>query len=267
MAAITAGRIVCGDAAKPACAVIALAAAIHWPGIAAAADVRVFTSGAPAEAEKAIAATFSAATGHRIIFTVGTPGAIKERLDRGEKADVLLLPAGTLAAMEGALRPGGAVAVARVGVGVVVRQGAPLPDIATPDAVKKLLLAARSIVMPDPGGGGFAAGALLRMMAELGIADAVRSKTTLRNAIAGGVALVANGDADVGLFNISEIITVAGIRLVGPLPPALQSYISFAAAVPADAREPQPALAYIAALTQPAAGAAWTAAGLEPSGN
>ena len=101
--------------------------------------------------------------------------------------------------------PASRVDLARVGVGVVVREGAPRPDISTVDAVRKMLVDARSIVYPDPAGGGQPGAALARMTATLGVADAVKPKLTLMQAIAGGVALVANGDAEVGMFNISEV--------------------------------------------------------------
>jgi molybdate transport system substrate-binding protein len=163
----------------------------------------------------------------------------------------------------GALRPGSRVDVARVGVGVVVRAGAPLPDISSVDAVRKLLLAARSIVYPDPIGGGVTGPALARMMARLGIADAVGPKVTLMQAIAGGVALVAKGEVELGLFNISEVLPVKGVTLVGPLPSELQSYIVFTAAIHAGSTAPAPAAAVIELLSDPVAREHWKAGGLE----
>jgi molybdate transport system substrate-binding protein len=259
-------RIVRGRFAATLCAVISLFAATFLPEASSAADIRVFSSGAPADAEKAIAAKFTQDSGHRVIFTVGTPGAIEDRLSHGEKTDIVVLPAPVIAAMDkaGRLHPARRMNLARVGIGVVVRQGASLPDISTPDAIRTMLLEAHSIVYPDPVGGGVAGVAIGRMIAQLGIADAVKPKTTLMYAIAGGVDLVARGAAEVGLFNISEIITVKGITLVGPLPSALQNYITFTAAVPADNASPEQALDFMKALSDPAAHAHWTAAGLEP---
>jgi molybdate transport system substrate-binding protein len=150
-----------------------------------------------------------------------------------------------------------------VGIGVIVREGAPLPDISTVDAVRTMLLAARSIVHPDPAGGGLAGVALARMVAEMGIADAVKPKLTYMFAINGGATLVAKGEAEVGLFNISEVLSAKGVTLVGALPAAVQSYIVFAAGIHARSATPEPAQAFIKALSAPAAREQWKAGGLE----
>jgi molybdate transport system substrate-binding protein len=218
--------------------------------------------------EKVLAEKFARESGHRVVFTVAPPAVIRQKLAGGETPDVIVLPALAIDALEkaGALRPGSRVDLARVGVGVVVRDGAPLPDIATVEAVRKLLVDARSIVYPDPAGGGQTGAALTRMLARLGIADAVTPKLTLMQAIAGGVALVAKGEAEVGMFNISEILPVKGARLVGPLPLELQSYIIFAAAIPAGNAAPAPAQAFIKLLSDPGAREHWKAGGLESIG-
>jgi molybdate transport system substrate-binding protein len=162
----------------------------------------------------------------------------------------------------GMLRPAG-VDLARVGVGLVVRDGAPLPDISTADGVRTALLHVRSIVIPDPAGGGQTGAALARMMTQLGIADAVKPKLTLMQAIAGGVDLVAKGEIELGMFNISEILPVKGVTLAGALPPALQSYIVFAAAIHAGSTSVAIAEDYIRLLSAPAAREHWRAGGLE----
>ena len=257
-----------GTLARLYCAATALAAAVTAAGAAVAADIRVFTSGAPAEVEKVLAEKFARETGHRVVFTVAPPAVIRQKLAGGETSDVIVLPAPAIDALEkaGALRPGSRVDLARVGVGVAIRDGAPLPDISTVEAVRKLLVDARSIVYPDPAGGGQTGAALTRMLSRLGIADAVTPKLTLMQAIAGGVALVAKGEAEVGMFNISEILPVKGARLVGPLPPELQSYITFAAAIPAGNVAPAPAQAFIKLLSDPGAREHWKAGGLESIG-
>jgi molybdate transport system substrate-binding protein len=161
------------------------------------------------------------------------------------------------------LGPASRVDLARVGVGLVVREGAPLPDISTADGVRTALLRARSIVIPDPAGGGRTGAALARMMTQLGIADAVKPKVTMMQAIAGGVELVAKGEVELGMFNISEILPVKGVTLVGALPPALQSYIVFAAAIHAGSTSVAAAEDYIRLLSAPAAREQWRAGGLE----
>jgi molybdate transport system substrate-binding protein len=237
-------------------------------GFAAAADIRVYTTGAPAPAAKTIAANFAKDTGHQVTFTVGQPAVIEADLARGDKADLVILPSPAVAALNGSgvLRSGSAVAIARVGIGVVVRAGAKPPDISNAAAIRKLLLDARSIVYPDPSepGGGSAGRAIAHMIEQLGLTDTVRPKLTLSSAIGGGVALVASGAAEVGIFNISEIMPIKGAALVGPLPSELQNYIVFSAAIPAANAAPEAAAAFIKRLADPATRQDWLNAGLEP---
>lgn len=233
---------------------------------AMSAELHIFTSGAPSEAQKHIADRFSQATGHRIVFTVGTLAAIQGKLSAGEKADIVVLPVPAIETLNrtGALRPESRVDFARVGIGVAVREGSPIPDVSTVDAVRKMLIEARSIVHPDPQGGGLASVQIVRMMTQMGIADLVKPKVTLMFAIGGGVARVAAGEAEIGLFNISEILPVKGVRLAGPLPAQVQSYIVFSGAILAGSPAPDVALAYLRSLSDPHAHDTWTKAGFEP---
>jgi molybdate transport system substrate-binding protein len=244
-----------------------LAVALLGMKPAAAADVRVFTSGAPSEVEKVIAGTFSGTTGHRILLTVSTLGEIQKR-SSAEHPDIVILPTPALDTLDkaGSLRPGSRIELARVGVGVVVREGAPLPDISTVDALRKTLLAAKSVVHPDPAGGGIAGAQIVRMFQRLGIADAMKPKETLMFALTGGVARVGAGESDIGLFNISEILPVKGVTLVGPLPAEVQSYITFSAAIHAEAAAPEPAAAFLQSLTAPNVRETWKAGGFEALG-
>ena len=231
-----------------------------------AADLQVYSSGAPAQVAQSLAARFFDATGHRVVLTSATIVEIKRKLAAGDKPDAIILPAPTIEAMDkaGNLVAGSRIELARVGIGVAVRAGAPLPDISAEDAVRKLLVDARSIVHPDPVGGGFAGAQIARMIARLGIADLVTPKTSYMFAFGGGTAAVAKGDAEIGLFNISEIIIDKGVTLVGPLPQELQSYIVFAGAVHAASASPDSARAFLRALAAPDAHDAWMRGGLEP---
>jgi molybdate transport system substrate-binding protein len=242
-----------------------LAASLTVAPTAGAAEIRVLSSGAPAEIVKHLAAKFAPASGHRILVTVANPAAILQKLSGGETPDIVVAPAPVVdsLAKSGTLLAGSRVDLARVGVGVVVREGAPRPEISTAEAVRRMLVGARSIVYPDPAGGGQTGAALARMIDRMGLTEIVKPKLTLRQAIAGGVALVADGAAEIGMFNISEILPVGGVTLVGPLPPELQSYIVFAAAIHARSTSPAPAQALIEALSDPASRAQWKAGGLE----
>jgi molybdate transport system substrate-binding protein len=238
-------------------------------GFAGAAELRVFTTGAPAEAAKAIGADFAAQTGHRLTFTVAQPAVLQGKIAAGDKPDVIILPAPAIAVLNraGALRSGSVTDLARVGIGVVVRSGSPPPDISNAAALRKLLAEARSIAHPDPRiGGGTAGSAIDRMIDQMGLTETVKPKLILEAAIGGGVKLVADGKAEVGLFNISEILPVKGVTLVGPLPAELQSYIAFAAAVLTGSTVAEPAAALIKSLAEPAHRRAWQDAGLEPPG-
>jgi molybdate transport system substrate-binding protein len=232
---------------------------------AGAAEVRVFTSAASAEAQKIYSGKFAKATGNHVTLTVGTVRDIQDRLGGPDKPDVVVLPGPLMDRFEeaGTFRPGTRTDLARVGVGIAVRSGSRTPDISTADTVRKTLLAARSIVHPDPAGGGVAGAQIARMFERLGIADALRPKVKLSYAFAGGVEQVANGEAEIGLFNISEILPVKGVRLVGPLPSELQSYIVFSGAVHVDSTAPEPAAAYVQALASAGARETWRKAGLE----
>jgi molybdate transport system substrate-binding protein len=246
--------------------VLALFTLVGTVRLADAAELRVYTTGAPSQAVKAIAADFATQTRDTPTFTVGQPETIRQRLAAGGRADVIILPSRVMARLDksGALRADSAVDLARVGVGIVVRDGARQPDISNAAAIRALLLNAHSIVYPDPRSGGGSAGRMIaRMIAAMGIADAVKRKLTLQSAIGGGVDLVAAGKAEVGFFNISEIVPIKGVTLVGPLPAELQSYIVFTAAIPATNTAPDAAAAFIKMLGDPAARPAWQKAGME----
>jgi molybdate transport system substrate-binding protein len=230
---------------------------------AVATDVRVYTSGAPADIQRGFSQRFNDATGHRLVITSGTLNVIQERLLASERADAAVLPVPTVDRLDkaGKLRAGSRIGLARVGIGVAVRQGATVPDVSTVETLRKTLLAARSVVHPDPKGGGFTGARIDRVFERLGIADAVRPKVKLMFAIGGGMAAVANGDAEIGLFNVSEILPVSGAALAGVFPAELQNYITFEGAVSVDSSAADLAADYLRLL----AGArdAWAAGGFE----
>jgi molybdate transport system substrate-binding protein len=246
--------------------VLVLLALFAMSNAAGAAEIRVYSTGAPSTAAKAIAMDFSSQTGHRLTFTVAQPARLRQKLAAGDEADIVILPAPLIArlATTGTLRADSIVDLARVGVGVVVRDGATPPDISNTTAIRGLLLKAQSIVYPDPeAGGGYAGRGIAQMIDAMGLADAVKAKLTLKAAISGGVELVANGGAEVGFFNISEILPTKGVTLVGPLPAELQHYIVFSAAIPVSNTTPEAAASFITTLSGPAARQAWANAGLE----
>lgn len=233
-----------------------------------AAELKVFSTGAPSVVLEVLAKTFTRESGDSVSFTVATPGELQKKLTAGATPDLVVMPAPVVErlAKAGTLLAGSRVDLARVGVGVVVRQGAPLPDISSAEAVKRLLLGAKSIVHTDPNGSGFAGKTVELMIERMGIAETIKPKVTIMQAIDGGVDLVAQGKVEVGLFNISEILPVKGVTLAGPLPATEQRYIVFTSALHAANKTPEPARAFVKLATDPASRAQWRAGGLESMG-
>ena len=230
-------------------------------------DIRVFSGGAPQAVLRSLAPEFEKATGYWIIFTFDLVTAIQRRLTAGEKADVTLLPIPLLTATEKILpfSKVGRRELAKVGVGVIVHEGGELPDISTADALRRALLDARSVAFPDqstPSGS-----YLSRMLTQLGIADAMQDKIIYTSAISGGGKLVANGEADLGLYLVSEVQAIKGVSVVGMLPPALQTFVVYGTAIPAYNAAPEAALAFIKFLTESEKWEQWKAAGFELVGD
>ena len=211
---------------------------------------------------------FENATGHKLITARGpsmgdTPAAIPNRLRRGESADIVILAAPSL---ETLLRDGHVVAASRVdlarsSIGLAIKAGAPRPDIATVDALKQTLLKAKSVVYSGSASGVYLA---TELFPRLGIADAMQAKS--RKIEIGYVAeAVARGEAEIALQQISELLAVPGIDLVGPLPDEVQLVTVFSAAITTKAREPEAAKALILFLTSPQADPVIRKAGLEPA--
>jgi molybdate transport system substrate-binding protein len=242
---------------------VVLLAATALP--AAAADISVFSTGAPSVVLKVLAGKFTHDTGHQVEFTVATPGQLQKKLAAGTTPDLVVMPAPVIERLEksGTLQAGSRVDLARVGVGIVVREGAPLPDISSVDAVRRFLLDAKSIVHTNPNGSGFAGKTVVRMFEQMGIADALKPKVTIMQAIDGGVDRVAKGEAEVGLFNVSEILPVKGVALVGPLPVSVQHYIVFSAALHAANHSPAPSQAFMKLAASPASQEQWKRGGME----
>jgi len=241
-----------------------LLALMSLTGEATAADIRVFSGGAPREVLRQLAPEFERATGHRVEFTFQLVSEIQQKLAVGEKADVIALPVPLIAATEKAvpLRTEGRIVLARVGIGVIVPQGTTPPDISTAEAVRKMLLNARAIAWPDPSLP--IGGHLNRAIAQLGIADEVRPKLIIKGA--GRAELVAKGEADFGFHLVSEVQTVKGITLVGLLPPPLQGFVVYGTAVPTYNATPEAALAFVKFISDPSRGERWKAAGFELMG-
>jgi molybdate transport system substrate-binding protein len=232
-----------------------------------AAVVTVVSSGGFAVAYKALAPEFERTTGNTLVTSWGpsmgnTPDAVPMRLQRGEPIDVVIMVGYALSNLikEGKVVADSRVDLARSGIGVAVRAGASKPDISSIDALKRALLAAKSIAYSDSASGVYVSTELFK---HLGIADQVAGKSRMIPAEPVG-AVVARGEAEIGFQQMSELKPVAGIDLVGPLPPELQKITIFSAGIVNGAREPDAARALITFLASPAASAAIRESGLEP---
>jgi molybdate transport system substrate-binding protein len=228
---------------------------------ATAADVRVLSVGSVQIAAKALAADFTRATGNKVTLTTVTPSTIPEKLASGSYDMIICsIPAMDALDKAGSLQPGSRSPLSRVGIGVMVREGAPLPDVSTPEAFKKTLLTARSIVHGNPATPNQSGVVTMRILSKAGILDQIKPKARAAD-LADGFAMVARGEVELALFNLVEL--PAGVRLVGPVPAPLQDYTSYETAVLANGAAPAEAQAFIKLMISPPARAAWEAASLE----
>jgi len=231
------------------------------------AELRVMSGGAPQEVVAALTPEFENQTGHKVTFTLAVITALQERLAKGEKTDVVLMPAPVIDQLvqTGALRAENRATLGVLGISVIVRQGAAKPDISTPERLRQALLEARSVVHATPSATPSGAH-MARMLEQLGIAEEMLSKVIHRPALDGGADLVARGEAELGLYPTSEVVHVPGLAIVGPLPPALQLRIVYGAAIATDSAAPEVAAAFVNFLCDPAHRKDWTQAGFEPPG-
>jgi len=234
---------------------------------ASAAEVKVMISGGLTAAFKQLVPQFEKATGNTVVTSYGpsmgeTPQAIPMRLARGEPADVLIMVGSALGDLvtRGKVIAASRVDVADSPIGIAVKEGAPKPDIATPDALKATLLAAKSIAYSDSASGVYVGKVLF---GKLGIADQVRGKAHEIPATPVGE-IVAKGEAEIGFQQISELKPVKGIDIVGPLPDSLQLITVFSAGLVSNAPEPDAGKALIAFLSSKEAAPAIIASGLVP---
>src|SRR6201997_549218 len=241
------------------------AAALWLAGSAQAAEVHVMISGGLSAAYNALVPEFEKATGNKVVTAYGpsmgtTVNAIPTRLERGEPADVLILVG---YALDDLIKKGKAVNrvdLVNSKIGVAVKAGSPKPDISSADAVKRALLAAKSVAYSDSASGVYIS---TEMFQKLGITDEMKDKA--KKIPATPVAeIVARGDAEIGMQQISEMLPVPGVDIVGPLPADLQKITVFSAGIAGSSKEPDAGKALIKFLASPAASATLVKSGLEP---
>ncbi len=237
-------------------------AALTLAGAASsAADITVLSTTGLSSTLDQLKETFETRSGDRLLVTYGTTGQLKKQIDDGAPFDLCLLTAPMLDEL---IKTGKVAAprrdIARSGVGVSIKKGAPKPDISTADAFKQTILAAKSLAYTSTGASGTY---FLALADRLGIGEAVRAKSHI---VPGGPAgeLVAKGEAELAVQMVSELLPVAGTELVGPLPPDLQSITTFSAGIGGSAHNPTGARALADYLASPDAIAVIRAKGMDP---
>jgi molybdate transport system substrate-binding protein len=237
--------------------------ALFGAGAASAAEIKVLVSNALKSTMEELAPQFEKASENKLVMTFGAAAEIKTSIEKGAAVDVAILTAAVTDELvkEGKLIAAGRADIARSGAGLAGRKGAPKPDISTTDAFKHTLIDAKSIAYVAAGA---TAPYILGLFDRLGIAGEVKSKLKPQPTSNPAAQAVANGDAELGITQISEILPYAGAELIGPLPAEVQLYTVYPAAVAAGTKEPDAAAALIKFLTAPAAIAVLKAKGLSP---
>jgi molybdate transport system substrate-binding protein len=246
---------------------LGIVSALLLAGSANAAEVRVMISGGLTAAYKELVPEFERLTGNKVLTAYGpsmgtTVNAIPIRLERGEAADVLIMVGYALGDL---VKQGKVIADSRVDlvkspIGIAVKSGAPKPDISSADAVKRALLATKTIAYSDSASGVYVS---TEMFEKLGISDAMKDKARKIPATPVGE-IVARGDAEIGFQQVSELLPVQGIDIVGQLPSELQKVTVFSAGIASVSKEPDAGKALIKFLASPTASAVIVKSGLEP---
>jgi molybdate transport system substrate-binding protein len=236
-------------------------------GTAVAAEIRVMISGGFSAAYSELVPKFESASGNRVTTSRGAsignaPNSIPNRLERGELVDVFIMVGDGLDVLskQGLVTPGSRVDLARSSIAMAVRAGAPKPDIGSLDAFKRAMLSARSIAYSSSASGVYLS---TEVFVQLGIADQLRGKSKMSAGEPVGV-VVARGDAEVGFQQLSELLPVPGIEIVGLLPAEIQRVTVFSAGIAAGAKEPGAGAALIRFLASPASAPTITRTALEP---
>jgi molybdate transport system substrate-binding protein len=242
-------------------------ALIAAAGNANAAEINAFISTAIKSVTDEILPPFARANGHTIRALYAPPGALLRHFEAGEPADIFLTGSDAIDKLigEGKVLPG-RTDLATTGIGICVRKGAPAPDVATPEAFKRALLAAASVAYVAPAGGSVTGPHIEAVFRRLGIAEQMAAKTKLA---AGGPngrvsVLVSSGEAEIGLQQVSELMTNPGVEVIGMLPADLQQITIYSAGLTTSAKQADAARALIQALTAPSAKPIFKAKGLEP---
>ena len=235
-----------------------VAIALTFPAAASAAELKIFASRAIATVLEKIGPQFEKDTGNKLNVITGLSGEFVPRINAGESFDILAVPPPLLDSMikSGKLAADSKTLVLRSGNGILVRAGAPKPDVSTVEAFKKAVLAAKSITyLPVPG--------VPQLLERLGLKDAVAAKATIPKSDI-SAELVAKGEVEMAIVAITQGYTVPGVAIAGPLPPEIHFYVTFGGAVSASSKAPEAARALLKFLKSPTAIPVIKEQGMEP---
>jgi molybdate transport system substrate-binding protein len=221
--------------------------------------------GAPKPVFDRLGPLFEQRTGHRLNALYDTMSGIAARVAAREALDVLVMPVPLIEAYveDGTVLAAGRAALANISLAVGVRAGSPVPDVSTPETLRAALLSARAVVHAPPDATPSGAHSD-RIIKQLELADALAGRIIHRAGLAGGVTMIASGEAEMGFFPNSEIVNVAGVVRAGALPAALQMTNVYGAGVTAASPVAGPAAAFISFLIEPESRKVWTACGFDP---
>jgi molybdate transport system substrate-binding protein len=225
--------------------------------------MKIFSALAVKEVVEPACKTFTRETGEPVDSFFGPVGALQAKITAGETGDLAILIPAALEALQQAGTLSGRWDLGRVGIGVTIKEGAASPDFATPEAFKQMLLNARSIALTDPGVGGTAGIYLAGLLERMGIAETIKPKVQWQKNGFFTAQAVANGEAELGMTQVSEIVAVKGAANAGPLPEPLQTVTTYCAGIFAVSKAPDQARAFIDRLLSPALAPKWKQAGFD----
>ena len=245
-------------------AVLAVAASIFSAASCFGSEIRVWSGGAVTPVINVLVPQFEQQTGHKVQFRIVTVRQLPQRLAAGERGEMAIaaLPDIDQFIKDGVLRASSRAILGSVGIALVVREGVTKPDISTPEKLRKVLLDARKIVHSRPGdtpSGKF----LIEVFQDLGVTEEMKPKVVYHNVVDGGTELIIRGDVDFGLYPASAMIPIKGVA--GLLPREVQRVTVFGAGIMTDNPAPEPTMAFIKFLIDPAHQEPWKRAGFEPS--
>jgi molybdate transport system substrate-binding protein len=237
--------------------------------VAAPVEIRVLSTTAMKMVFEELSPRFERKTGNRLAVTLGPSLVLEKRVGEGEAADVAILTGAGAKDLtgRGILVAASLTDVARSSIGIAVPKGAAKPDLSSAESFKRAMLAAKSIALSKPVGGGASGAHMAKVFEQLGITEAMAAKAKYGAGGAGGLAglVVLRGEADIGIQQMAELIAVDGIDVVGPLPAEIQMITQFTAAIPVNASHGDAGRALIGFLLTASAKAVIEAKGLEPA--